>query len=226
MTGRPASSGGASRWLVLLVMCVGYFLVLLDVTIVNVALPQIGARLGSGGSVLQWVVDGSALALAAPVAAEVVRAAGAGRAAALVFKVCRPIGEQLLVASDSAGVALLGVRPEVAWENLYGMLQTALVAPDAAMPEAHGDGLFGLANALAAMVGGPVVIDDPYMRVLAYSAVDGSVDSVRRDSILVRGLSVGTAPAPRGPWRFQEAVDTFLRRDRATTMRCTWLVPS
>jgi len=59
------SAGGASRWLVLLVMCVGYFLVLLDVTIVNVALPQIGARLGSGVSGLQWVVDGYALALAA-----------------------------------------------------------------------------------------------------------------------------------------------------------------
>jgi DHA2 family methylenomycin A resistance protein-like MFS transporter len=49
---------------VLLVMCVGYFLVLLDVTIVNVALPTIGRRLGAGVSELQWVVDGYALALA------------------------------------------------------------------------------------------------------------------------------------------------------------------
>lgn len=36
------------RWPVLLVMCVGYFLVLLDVTVVNVALPSIGAGLGAG----------------------------------------------------------------------------------------------------------------------------------------------------------------------------------
>jgi len=50
---------------VLTVMCVGYFLVLLDVTIVNVALPQIGAGLGSSVSGLQWVVDGYALVLAA-----------------------------------------------------------------------------------------------------------------------------------------------------------------
>jgi len=55
----------ASRWLVLTVMCVGYFLVLLDVTIVNVALPQIGAGLGASVSGLQWVVEGYALALAA-----------------------------------------------------------------------------------------------------------------------------------------------------------------
>jgi MFS transporter, DHA2 family, methylenomycin A resistance protein len=55
----------AARSLVLAVMCVGYFLVLLDVTVVNVALPQIGAGLGSGVAGLQWVVDGYALALAA-----------------------------------------------------------------------------------------------------------------------------------------------------------------
>lgn len=46
-------------------MCVGYFLVLLDVTIVNVALPHIASGLHASVSGLQWVVDGYALALAA-----------------------------------------------------------------------------------------------------------------------------------------------------------------
>ncbi|HEX5120763.1 MAG TPA: MFS transporter [Pseudonocardiaceae bacterium] len=54
-----------SRGLVLTVMCTGYFLVLLDVTVVNVALPTIGTGLGAGVAGLQWVVDGYALALAA-----------------------------------------------------------------------------------------------------------------------------------------------------------------
>jgi DHA2 family methylenomycin A resistance protein-like MFS transporter len=49
---------------VLIVMCVGYFLVLLDVTIVNVALPEIGSSLDADVGGLQWVVDGYALALA------------------------------------------------------------------------------------------------------------------------------------------------------------------
>jgi DHA2 family methylenomycin A resistance protein-like MFS transporter len=53
-----------SRWFVLTIMCVGYFLVLLDVTAINVALPRIGAGLGSDVAGLQWVVDGYALALA------------------------------------------------------------------------------------------------------------------------------------------------------------------
>jgi DHA2 family methylenomycin A resistance protein-like MFS transporter len=46
-------------------MCVGYFLVLLDVTIVNVALPHIGSGLRANVGGLQWVVDGYAIALAA-----------------------------------------------------------------------------------------------------------------------------------------------------------------
>jgi len=62
---RSTKPGGApSPRLVLVAMCAGYFLVLLDVTIVNVALPRIGVGLGTGVSGLQWVVDGYAIALA------------------------------------------------------------------------------------------------------------------------------------------------------------------
>jgi DHA2 family methylenomycin A resistance protein-like MFS transporter len=52
------------RTLTLVVMCVGMFLVLLDVTIVNVALPRLRADLGAGVRSLQWIVDGYAVALA------------------------------------------------------------------------------------------------------------------------------------------------------------------
>ena len=50
------------RTLTLVVMCVGMFLVLLDVTIVNVALPRLRAELGAGVGSLQWIVDGYAVA--------------------------------------------------------------------------------------------------------------------------------------------------------------------
>src|SRR3954468_9529819 len=59
----PARHAGSPRT-VLVVMCAGYFLVLLDVTVVNVALPAIGSGLGTDVGGLQWVVDGYALALA------------------------------------------------------------------------------------------------------------------------------------------------------------------
>lgn len=49
---------------VLAVMCCGMFLVLLDVSIVNVALPSIGHDLGTDISGMQWVVDGYAVSIA------------------------------------------------------------------------------------------------------------------------------------------------------------------
>ncbi|MBF6329773.1 MFS transporter [Nocardia transvalensis] len=54
----------AQRGRVLGVMCAGMFLVLLDVTIVNVALPSIGRELHSDVAMLQWVVDGYVVAIA------------------------------------------------------------------------------------------------------------------------------------------------------------------
>ncbi len=48
----------------LVVMCAGMFLVLLDVTVVNVAVPSITAGLGTTTAGVQWVVDGYTVALA------------------------------------------------------------------------------------------------------------------------------------------------------------------
>jgi DHA2 family methylenomycin A resistance protein-like MFS transporter len=50
--------------LVLLVMCGGMFLILLDVTVVNVAVPAITAGLRASTAGVQWVVDGYTVALA------------------------------------------------------------------------------------------------------------------------------------------------------------------
>ena len=54
-----------SRRPLTLALCCGYFLVLLDVTVVNVALPQIGAELHAGSSGLAWTVDAYSVPLAA-----------------------------------------------------------------------------------------------------------------------------------------------------------------
>jgi DHA2 family methylenomycin A resistance protein-like MFS transporter len=53
------------RSALLFTMCAGMFLVQLDVTVVNVALPAIGADLHAGLAAQQWVVDGYAVVLAA-----------------------------------------------------------------------------------------------------------------------------------------------------------------
>ena len=52
------------KWWTLAAVLIGVFMLLLDVTIVNVALPEIQRDLGSSFSDLQWVIDAYALTLA------------------------------------------------------------------------------------------------------------------------------------------------------------------
>jgi EmrB/QacA subfamily drug resistance transporter len=53
------------KWRVLAVVCVAVFMLLLDITVVNVALPNIDKELNTSFTDLQWVVDAYALTLAA-----------------------------------------------------------------------------------------------------------------------------------------------------------------
>src|SRR4051794_9755508 len=65
VTSRAGDDGGAPdprRWKALAVCVSALFMTLLDVSIVTVALPSIGASTGAGPSELQWVVSGYALA--------------------------------------------------------------------------------------------------------------------------------------------------------------------
>ena len=53
------------KWRVLTVVCIAVFMLLLDITVVNVALPNIQKDLHTSFTDLQWVVDAYALTLAA-----------------------------------------------------------------------------------------------------------------------------------------------------------------
>ena len=53
------------KWWTLIAVCAATFMLLLDITVVNVALPDIQGSLHSSFSDLQWVVDAYALTLAA-----------------------------------------------------------------------------------------------------------------------------------------------------------------
>ena len=52
------------KWLVLAVLCLSVFLVVVDNTIVNVALPSLSAQLNASNSALQWIVDAYSLPFA------------------------------------------------------------------------------------------------------------------------------------------------------------------
>ena len=53
------------KWMPLAAVCLGTFMLLVDVTIVNVALPDMAVDLHTSFSSLQWVIDSYAVALAA-----------------------------------------------------------------------------------------------------------------------------------------------------------------
>lgn len=66
MYGLPESDPGSERrsWAPLLAVCAGYFMVILDVTVLNVAVPVIGRDLSTSLTGIQWITDGYTLVFA------------------------------------------------------------------------------------------------------------------------------------------------------------------
>src|SRR5277367_1727862 len=58
---RDPATAARGRWLMLIVLLAGQFMALLDVTIVNVAMPTIGRTLHASGAELQLVLAGVAI---------------------------------------------------------------------------------------------------------------------------------------------------------------------
>ena len=58
------TTGHTRRWLILPILCLSVFLVVVDNTIVNVALPTLSRHLGASITSLQWIVDAYSLAFA------------------------------------------------------------------------------------------------------------------------------------------------------------------
>lgn len=54
MTDHPLAD---RRWLALILLCLGELMIVLDTTIVNVALPSIKASLGFDETALAWVIN-------------------------------------------------------------------------------------------------------------------------------------------------------------------------
>src|SRR5271170_5422901 len=63
-TPTPAAVAHPRRWLLLPVLCLSVFLVVVDNTIVNVALPSFARNLHASDADLQWIVDAYSLTFA------------------------------------------------------------------------------------------------------------------------------------------------------------------
>jgi PucR C-terminal helix-turn-helix domain/GGDEF-like domain len=121
---------------------------------------------------------------------ELVERAGRRGAAAVVLRTDDEPPARLIDAAEAHDVALLAVPPEMTWGQLYSLLRTAMVSAGT-LGEADAAGvpvgdLFAFADAVATAVGGPVTIEDPHWRVLAYANLDYPIDEARRQTILGR----------------------------------------
>ena len=123
---------------------------------------------------------------------DLVRRCAAAGAAALALKGDVP-ADALTTAKDS-GLALLSVSPDVTWDQVFRVAQTVTAATDVDADAPVRD-LFSLANAIAALVGGAVTIEDPRSTLLAHSTLDQPIDGARQATIL--GRSHGSSWAQR-----------------------------
>ncbi|KAA2254922.1 PucR family transcriptional regulator [Solihabitans fulvus] len=130
--------------------------------------------------------DDVLLGLGTGSASAAARLVGNTRAAAVVLHGHPPLDERVLAAARRSGAAVLLVDPEVPWSQLVNVAQTLVLGGQRqGCAEGPGD-LFALADAIAAVVGGPVTIEDQQSRVLAYSYRQQDVDPVRVQTILGR----------------------------------------
>ncbi|MGK5683585.1 MFS transporter [Actinoplanes sp. URMC 104] len=143
------------KWSPLIAVCLGTFLLLVDVTIVVVALPAIGGKFGAGYADLQWVLDGYALALAALVLGAGSLADRYGRRRTYLIGIGLFALSSLLCAVAPNEQALIGARV------LQGVGGAAMFATTAALLNVtyHGRdrgvafGVWGAVNGAAAAAG-------------------------------------------------------------------------
>jgi EmrB/QacA subfamily drug resistance transporter len=143
------------KWWTLVAVCAGVFMLLLDVTIVNVALPDIQQSLGASLSDLQWVVDAYALSLAALLLTAGSIADRVGRRVVFAIGIVVFTAGSVLcgVAGDptflSVSRALQGIGGAIMFATSLALLTTAFHGRD----RGTAFGVFGAVTGIAVAVG-------------------------------------------------------------------------
>jgi len=152
-----------------------------------------GVALHDAAELTPAAPDDVLLGLGIPSSSAAARLVASTAAAVVVLHGRPPLDEKVLAAARKSGAAVLLVEPSVPWSQLASVVQTLVLGG-----QRSGD-LFAVADAIAAVVGGPVTIEDQQSRVLAYSYRQQDVDQVRVQTILGRKV----------PEEARAALDTY-----------------
>jgi EmrB/QacA subfamily drug resistance transporter len=190
------------RLLVLVICCSSLFIVGLDSTIVNIALPSIGRDLHASVAGLQWTVDGYALVLASLLMLSGATADRIGRRR--VF--------QIGLTVFTAGSGLCSLAPGLGWLITFRMLQaiggsmlnpvamsiiTNTFTDKAARARAIGiwGGAYGLSMSLGPVVGG-LLVDSVGWRGTFWVNIPVGLAAI---ALTARFVPESRAPRPRRP---------------------------
>ena len=150
------------KWWTLIAVCTGVFMLLLDLTIVNVALPQIETAFKASLSDLQWVIDAYALTLAALLltAGSIADLAGRRRVFAIGIVVFT-LGSVLCgVAQSSLALslsrALQGVGGAIMFSTALALLAQAFTPRERGVAFAAFGAVTGVAVAVGPVLGGAI----------------------------------------------------------------------
>ncbi|MGQ0845319.1 MAG: DHA2 family efflux MFS transporter permease subunit [Sporichthyaceae bacterium] len=126
----PSVVGSRHPWLILAVVCLSVYVINLDITIVNAALPTLVDELGATNRDLQWIVDAYNLTFAGFVLAAGSLADRYGRRGALV------VGLSIFGAAAAAGAMVADVGSLVAARAVMG-IGAAIIFPTTLSIIAH-----------------------------------------------------------------------------------------
>ena len=208
----PIAEPSRRRWLVLVVLCASVFVVVLDGTIVNVALPTIATELGASTSQLQWIVDSYVLVFAGLLMAAGSFGDRVGRKGVMqVGLVLFAVFSALAALSDSPGEligwrAAMGVGAALMFPATLAILVNVFTVPrERAAAIAVWAATAGVAVALGPVTGGwllehfwwgsVLMINVPVIAV-ALVAI-GLVVPTSRDTTIQRFDPIGTVAVDR-----------------------------
>ena len=151
------------RWWTLGAVCLGVFMLLLDITIVNVALPDIASSFGASISGLQWVIDAYTLALAAVLLTGGILADRAGRRLLFLIGIgVFTIGS--ILCGSSTGIVFLavarafqGIGGAVMFATSLAMLSASFQGKERGIAFGIYGAITGLAIAVGPVIGGALV---------------------------------------------------------------------
>lgn len=113
-----------------------------------------------------------------------------GRDITLAFKVRTDAErDRLRESAIACDATVLAISPDLSWDQLHVLARRSISSTTAGVADERGvpfGDLFALANAAAASLEGPVIIDDERMEVIAFSSLGDPIDEIRQQSILQR----------------------------------------